>query len=104
MRGEPQGSSRRLGRGELQVVHMWIAEDGDAVELWYGLSEELQLLATDVGNVEEDAGDVAARAGQARDPALGHRIGFEIEPDDGNVLCRLDRCLQRVGIRGDDDV
>src|SRR4029077_6348279 len=48
------------------------------------LTQELDLLARELGQIHEDAGDVAARSGEARHDAGADRIALEVEGDDRN--------------------
>jgi hypothetical protein len=59
------------------------------------LAQELQAFRGEIGKVEEDPGDVAARTREARGPPVGNRIGLEVHGDDRDRarggLRRMDR-------------
>ena len=93
-----------FGRAKLQLVHSRVPEDRNPGEAWLHLLEKLKLLAAHLGDIKEEARDVAAGAGQGGDPSLGHRVRLEIYSDDRNGLSRFGRGLQRMRGGGQDDI
>src|SRR5262249_60443948 len=73
---------RRLRRSELWCVENLISEHGHPRELWDDFSQYLKLLAAQLGQVEEDARDGAARSRQIPDVAPGHGIALEVHRHD----------------------
>jgi hypothetical protein len=60
--------------------------------------------AAEIREVEENAGHVPTWVREACDQAARHRIGFEVECDDGDVRGRSARRLYRRRAGGQDDV
>lgn len=66
-----------------------VVQGCDADHAGRGLLEKLELLAAHRGQVEEEAGNVAAGAGETRDEAARYRIGLEVDATMGKVRVRV---------------
>src|SRR5262249_24246932 len=69
-----------------------------------GFLKKLNLLATKLGKIEENSRQVAAGVGEARGPSAGHRITFQVDPDDRDRARRFHRSLDRVWSGGENDI
>jgi hypothetical protein len=99
------GPARRsLGRLQRGRVQGGIPEDSDPTELGDELPQQLESLAVQLGEIEEQARDVLSRPGETCGQAFRHRIGFEIDGDDRNRGRGGPGRLNRRGTDGDDDV
>jgi hypothetical protein len=64
------------------------------------LGQELDLLTAQLRDIEEEAGEVAARLCHVLDPARLHRIGLEIDPYDRDRAGGVSRCAEGLRTRG----
>jgi hypothetical protein len=87
----PERPCGGLRGGELRSVEDGISQHGHARQRRDHLTHQLELLATEVGQIEEHAGDVAARPGQVLDESHGHGIGLEVDGNDGDHAGGLPR-------------
>ena len=89
----PDGTSRRLHIFELGLTGS-VQQNGDDGSLGNQFVQQLQPLGDQIGAADKaDAGDIAARAVEARDEADPHRIGADCE-DDRRIACDLG-CVRR---------
>jgi hypothetical protein len=61
LRLDLRGMSHALHRAELGTRDLSIPHDGESLEAWDGLDQELHLLCSELWHVKEEAGHVAAR-------------------------------------------
>lgn len=81
-----------------------VVQGCDADHAGRGLLEKLELLAAHRGQVEEEAGNVAAGAGETRDEAARYRIGLEVDGHDGQGTREGTRGGETMGAADDDNV
>src|SRR5215813_2648436 len=98
------GMSHAFHRAELKTRDLSIPHDRYALEPGNGLDQKLYLLRTELRNVEEQAGHVAARLRQRFDPTGSDGIGLQINSDNGNRgRCPYGR-TKDVRLRGKQDI
>jgi hypothetical protein len=66
--------------------------------------QELQPLGAKLGEIEKEAGDVAAWPREARDQAAGDRVGLQVMRDDGDGGRGGSHDVHSAGADGSDDV
>ena len=104
LNSEPDATAGGFAGVELQFVHPWVSEHHNALEVWLDVSEELELFATHLGDVEKEPRDVAAGTRQGGDPPARHWIRLEIHGHDGNRLRCLSDRLDRLRAGSEDDI
>jgi hypothetical protein len=82
------------------VAYRGIPQDSDPLESRQCLGQELDLLAAQLRDIEEEAGEVAARLGQVLDPTCLNRIGLKVDPYDRDRSCGVSRCAEGLRTRG----
>jgi hypothetical protein len=92
-----------FGRTELNFADRRIPEDRQARDRRHRLHQQLDLLAPELGNIQEESGEVASGMSNAVDEPARHRIGFEINADDRDRLRRLRYRLDRIRVACEDD-
>jgi hypothetical protein len=97
------GTRGRFGRTELNFADRRVPEHRQARDPRHRLHQQLDLLAPELGNIQEESREIASRASNAVDEPASYRIGFEIDADDRNRLRRLRHCLDRIRVAGEDD-
>jgi hypothetical protein len=89
---------------ELDIGGWGVPQYRDGGQGWNDSLEELQLLAGDLGQIEEHPGDVAAGPGQRLHEAASHRITLQIDTDDRHGAGRASRRLDGRRATGHDHV
>src|SRR5262245_55555595 len=81
------GMRHALRGFELGIRDFRVPHDRESLQAGDRLAQELDLLRTQLGYVEEETGDISAGPRQRLDPARSDGIGLQIYPDDRH------RCL-----------
>ena len=84
----PERCGGGLDRRHLQHANRGIVQYGEPTQPWERLSQQLQPFGTDLGKIEEYAGQITTGAREACHESSRHRISFEIQRDDRNDSCR----------------
>ena len=89
MQRDPRSMCGCLRGTKLDQANTGIPENREMREPWDSFLEELDLLTTKLGKIEEQSRKVAAGVAETPSPSACHRIAFQIDPDDRIVLVAL---------------
>src|SRR6516225_8034551 len=89
---------------KLDQANTGIPENREMREPWDSFLEELDLLTTKLGKIEEQSRKVAAGVAETPSPSTCHGIAFQVDPDDRDRARRLRHSLDCIRTASEDDI